>query len=112
MTKILAGITTGAMAVSFAQPTDVVKVRMQAQTNIDPTKPKRYTGAMHAYRTIARDEGMRGLWKGRYSSQVKSTFISYSSLRDITYTILPKVYPVFNISPNSSTSASLNPKPE
>lgn len=29
--RIAAGITTGAMAVLLAQPTDVVKVRMQAQ---------------------------------------------------------------------------------
>ncbi|XP_033629476.1 mitochondrial uncoupling protein 3-like [Asterias rubens] len=80
MTKILAGITTGAMAVSFAQPTDVVKVRMQAQTNIDPTKPKRYTGAMHAYRTIARDEGMRGLWKGTMPNVTRNAVVNASEL--------------------------------
>ena len=29
--KILAGLATGAIAISVANPTDVVKVRMQAQ---------------------------------------------------------------------------------
>jgi Mitochondrial carrier protein len=47
--------------VSFAQPTDVVKVRMQAaQTG------GRYAGCIDAYRTIAAQEGVRGLWKGTY----------------------------------------------
>lgn len=59
----MAGCTTGAMAVAFAQPTDVVKVRFQAQVRLDDGG-RRYNGTMDAYRTIARDEGVRGLWKG------------------------------------------------
>lgn len=51
------------MAVSFAQPTDVVKVRFQAQMNLDGVA-RRYTGTMQAYRHIFQNEGMRGLWKG------------------------------------------------
>ena len=58
----MAGSTTGALAVAFAQPTDVVKVRFQAQGLVDGEK--RYSGTMDAYRTIARDEGVRGLWRG------------------------------------------------
>ncbi|XP_038047820.1 mitochondrial uncoupling protein 3-like [Patiria miniata] len=80
VTRILAGITTGALAVSLAQPTDVVKVRMQAQTNIDPTKPKRYTGAVHAYRTIARTEGVRGLWKGTMPNITRNAIVNASEL--------------------------------
>lgn len=33
--RILAGLTTGAMAVMVAQPTDIVKVRFQAQIKPD-----------------------------------------------------------------------------
>lgn len=62
--RLLAGCTTGAMAVLFAQPTDVVKVRLQAQTKCQGCA-KRYTGTLHAYKTIAREEGFNGLWKGR-----------------------------------------------
>lgn len=64
VTRLLAGCTTGAMAVAFAQPTDVVKVRFQAQVRLDGVR--RYNGTLDAYRTIARDEGVRGLWKGAY----------------------------------------------
>lgn len=63
VTRLMAGCTTGAMAVAFAQPTDVVKVRFQAQVR-EADGGRRYNGTMDAYKTIARDEGVRGLWKG------------------------------------------------
>ena len=65
--RLLAGSTTGAMAVMCAQPTDVVKVRMQAQA---PGVPKRYTGVFQAYRTIAAKEGIKGLWKGELKGRL------------------------------------------
>lgn len=40
LTRTLAGITTGGMAVIFAQPTDVVKVRFQAQKMPAPGETK------------------------------------------------------------------------
>jgi solute carrier family 25 uncoupling protein 8/9 len=62
--RVFAGITTGGLAVLFAQPTDVVKVRMQAEAR-STTGIKRYSGTMNAYSTIARKEGIAGLWKGK-----------------------------------------------
>ncbi|XP_049678918.1 mitochondrial uncoupling protein 3-like isoform X1 [Accipiter gentilis] len=62
--RVLAGCTTGAVAVTCAQPTDVVKVRFQAN-GVQPDGVRRYSGTMDAYRTIAREEGVRGLWRGR-----------------------------------------------
>ncbi|KAH0625281.1 hypothetical protein JD844_033738 [Phrynosoma platyrhinos] len=59
--RLLAGCTTGAMAVAVAQPTDVVKVRFQAQARMEGGR--RYQGTLDAYKTIAREEGIRGLWK-------------------------------------------------
>lgn len=65
-TRLLAGCTTGAMAVAFAQPTDVVKVRFQAQVRLPESGvAKRYNGTLDAYKTIARVEGIKGLWKGK-----------------------------------------------
>lgn len=65
-TRLLAGCTTGAMAVVFAQPTDVVKVRFQAQVHLsESSSVKRYSRTIDAYKTIARDEGVKGLWKGK-----------------------------------------------
>jgi solute carrier family 25 uncoupling protein 8/9 len=64
-TRVAAGLTTGALAVLLAQPTDVVKVRLQAQQRTlgSGTAP-RYRSTLQAYQMIARQEGTRGLWKG------------------------------------------------
>lgn len=66
--RILAGCTTGAMAVTCAQPTDVVKVRFQAMIRLGTGGERKYRGTMDAYRTIAREEGVRGLWKGKHGT--------------------------------------------
>lgn len=86
-TRLLAGCTTGAMAVTFAQPTDVVKVRFQAQVRLpDSGAVKRYNSTMEAYRTIARDEGIRGLWKGCLPNIARNSIVNCAEL--VTYDII------------------------
>ena len=46
----------------MAQPTDVVKVRMQASK----AGEARYSGSLAAYKAIAKHEGVKGLRKGNY----------------------------------------------
>jgi len=74
--RILAGITTGAAAVTCAQPTDVVKVRMQAQSK----GVKRYTGTINAYKTIGAHEGVRGLWKGTLPNITRNGIVNAAEL--------------------------------
>uniref|UniRef100_A0A8C4R400 Uncoupling protein 2 n=1 Tax=Eptatretus burgeri TaxID=7764 RepID=A0A8C4R400_EPTBU len=83
--RILAGCTTGAMAVTFAQPTDVVKVRFQAQQRTAGSV-KRYSGTMQAYRIIAREEGVRGLWKGTGPNITRNAVVNCAEL--VTYDII------------------------
>ncbi|XP_063970108.1 dicarboxylate carrier SLC25A8-like isoform X2 [Lytechinus pictus] len=81
ITRISAGITTGACAVLSAQPTDVVKIRLQAQGNaVLNGAPKRYTGAINAYQTIAKEEGVRGLWKGTMPNIVRNSVVNASEV--------------------------------
>ena len=75
--RILAGITTGGAAVLCAQPTDVVKVRLQAQ---GAKGPRRYYGCLHAYRTIAAQEGVRGLWKGTLPNITRNAIVNATEL--------------------------------
>ena len=63
LVRIAAGVTTGTLAILSAQPTDVVKIRMQADVR-KPGEAARYRGVVHAYRDIAVKEGMAGLYKG------------------------------------------------
>ncbi|ESO12967.1 hypothetical protein HELRODRAFT_62433 [Helobdella robusta] len=74
--RICAGVTTGATAVAFAQPTDVVKVRMQAQR----LGAIRYSGCIDAYRTIARTEGVKGLWKGVLPNITRNAIVNAAEL--------------------------------
>uniref|UniRef100_A0A8C9V9P7 Dicarboxylate carrier UCP2 n=1 Tax=Scleropages formosus TaxID=113540 RepID=A0A8C9V9P7_SCLFO len=83
--RILAGCTTGAMAVSVAQPTDVVKVRFQAQLNLTGVE-RRYGGALQAYRQIFRDEGLRGLWKGTLPNITRNALVNCTEL--VTYDLI------------------------
>ncbi|KAJ0033687.1 hypothetical protein NQD34_000794 [Periophthalmus magnuspinnatus] len=85
LVRILAGCTTGAMAVSFAQPTDVVKVRFQAQMNLDGVA-RRYNGTMQAYRHIFQNEGLRGLWKGTLPNITRNALVNCTEL--VTYDLI------------------------
>ncbi|KNC84385.1 hypothetical protein SARC_03401 [Sphaeroforma arctica JP610] len=55
---VTSGIIAGGVAAAIANPTDVAKVRMQAQSN------GKYKNAIHAITTIAREEGLSGLYRG------------------------------------------------
>nr|KAF6468541.1 uncoupling protein 3 [Rousettus aegyptiacus] len=85
-TRILAGCTTGAMAVACAQPTDVVKVRFQASIHLGPGSNRKYRGTMDAYRTIAREEGLRGLWKGTWPNITRNAIVNCAEM--VTYDII------------------------
>ncbi|XP_028656161.1 mitochondrial uncoupling protein 2-like [Erpetoichthys calabaricus] len=87
-TRLLAGCTTGAMAVTVAQPTDVVKVRFQAQAR-SGNSIKRYSGTMSAYKTIARDEGIRGLWKGTIPNITRNAIVNCAEL--VTYDVIKEL---------------------
>lgn len=45
---------SGALGIIVANPTDLVKVRLQAEGKLPPGVPKRYSGALSAYSTIVR----------------------------------------------------------
>ncbi|OWK51509.1 putative mitochondrial transporter UCP3 isoform X1 [Lonchura striata] len=84
-TRLLAGCTTGAVAVACAQPTDVVKVRFQA-SRAPLDSARRYSGTVDAYRTIAREEGVRGLWRGTLPNIARNAIINCGEL--VTYDLL------------------------
>ncbi|NWZ68241.1 UCP3 protein, partial [Acrocephalus arundinaceus] len=84
-TRLLAGCTTGAVAVACAQPTDVVKVRFQASGAL-PDSARRYSGTVDAYRTIAREEGIHGLWRGTLPNIARNVIINCGEL--VTYDLL------------------------
>lgn len=54
MLKCMSVIQLGVLAIMVANPTDLVKVRLQAEGKLPPGVPRRYSGALNAYSTIIR----------------------------------------------------------
>lgn len=77
--RIAAGSATGTMAILTAQPTDVVKVRMQAEVR-EPGQRSQYRGVVDAYSTIARKEGIRGLYKGTFPNIGRTAIINVGEI--------------------------------
>lgn len=96
-TRVAAGITTGALAVLLAQPTDVVKVRFQAQQrgNTDV----RYKSTLQAYQKIAREEGMRGLWRGTFPNVSRNAIVNVSEI--VCYDLVKDTFIMYNIMSDS-----------
>lgn len=78
--KILAGLTTGALAITVANPTDLVKVRLQSEGKLPKGAPRRYTGALNAYSTIVRQEGLGALWTGLGPNVARNAIINAAEL--------------------------------
>ncbi|KDP46564.1 hypothetical protein JCGZ_08536 [Jatropha curcas] len=78
--KILAALITGAVAIAVANPTDLVKVRLQAEGKLPTGVPRRYAGALDAYLTIARQEGLGALWTGLGPNIARNAIINAAEL--------------------------------
>eukprot|EP00245_Coleochaete_scutata_P017764 TRINITY_DN887_c0_g1_i1.p1 TRINITY_DN887_c0_g1~~TRINITY_DN887_c0_g1_i1.p1 ORF type:complete len:337 (-),score=53.47 TRINITY_DN887_c0_g1_i1:609-1547(-) len=80
LTKIAAGLTTGAIGITVASPTDLVKVRLQAEGRLAPGTPRRYSGALNAYSTIVKQEGVAALWTGLGPNVARNAIINAAEL--------------------------------
>jgi hypothetical protein len=60
---LLAGAAAGASGAIATAPMDVIKTRLQTEVSL-PRDQRRYKGPITALRTIVRDEGVRGLYRG------------------------------------------------
>ena len=78
--KILTGLLTGAFGICVANPTDVLKIRLQADGLRPPGTPPRYRGIIHAYTNIVQTEGVKGLWTGIGPNIARNAIINASEL--------------------------------
>ncbi|PWA78925.1 folate transporter 1, chloroplastic [Artemisia annua] len=67
-----AGSAAGLATVTFSHPLDVVRTRFQVNDGRNPLLPS-YKNTPHALFTIARSEGLRGLYAGFYPAVLGST---------------------------------------
>ncbi|KAL7195179.1 hypothetical protein ACSBR1_035409 [Camellia fascicularis] len=85
--KILAALTTGAIAITVANPTDLVKVRLQAEGKLPPGVPRRYSGALNAYYNseTARNAIINAAELASYD-QMKRTLLKIPGFTDNVFT--------------------------
>ncbi|XP_076821904.1 putative mitochondrial transporter UCP3 [Clavelina lepadiformis] len=96
--RIMAGTTTAVIAVSFFQPTEVVKIRMQAQTT-KPKEERMYKNCRSAYRSIFQ-AGITEAWKGLSTNALRLGVVNVSEL--VTYDVVKELildYKLLNDNP-------------
>jgi solute carrier family 25 uncoupling protein 8/9 len=99
--RILAGLITGAFGIAVASPTDVVKIRLQAEGKKDPGVPRRYKGSLDAYSKIVKEEGVKGLYSGLFPNIIRNSIMNAAELAsyDQIKSSLIKKFP--NVNPDS-----------
>mmetsp|Transcript_27361 Transcript_27361/g.87668 ORF Transcript_27361/g.87668 Transcript_27361/m.87668 type:complete len:292 (-) Transcript_27361:170-1045(-) len=73
--KVAAGCLSGSIAAFAANPTDLVKVRLQMKA---PDGQAAYRGTWDVVRHVVRQEGVAGLWKGAVPSMIRAATLTAS----------------------------------
>lgn len=80
------------MAVVVGQPTEVVKIRFQAQKRL-PGVQLHYKSTPATYRKIGKEEGVRGLWKGTMPNIGRNAVVNVSEI--VVYDIVKECLIVY-----------------
>jgi len=78
--KSLCAITAGGLAAAAGNPADLSLIRMQADSLLPAAQRRNYRGVGHAMATIARTEGVRGLFKGASLTSTRAMGSTFGTL--------------------------------
>mmetsp|Transcript_27245 Transcript_27245/g.69254 ORF Transcript_27245/g.69254 Transcript_27245/m.69254 type:complete len:300 (+) Transcript_27245:16-915(+) len=82
--KIVAGGLAGGIASAVANPTDLIKVRLQTDGMTKDAEgkllPKRFSGMVHAFTTVVKEEGVLALWTGVGPTVGRATALAAAEL--------------------------------
>jgi solute carrier family 25 folate transporter 32 len=85
--SLVAGSSAGVLCAVVCSPLDVIRVRLQIQGTL---KQQRYHGTIDAFKTILREEGVRGLYTGLYPAMMTIPvywgvfFYAYDTIKNYT----------------------------
>jgi len=77
--KILAGLLSGGLAICVANPTDVVKIRLQAQGSL-PREQWRYSSSVDCYSKIFKADGLKGFWVGIGPNVMRNSIVNAAEI--------------------------------
>ena len=75
----------GAIGSSIATPTDLVKVRMQAQGKLKEGETKRYKSTFSAFQEIFKEGGIRALYTGVGPTVKRAAILTATQVTDFSY---------------------------
>ncbi|CAF0874752.1 unnamed protein product [Didymodactylos carnosus] len=75
--KIMAGAISGGVGACLTSPTDLIKIRLQAQRG---QKNYIYSSTISAFRHIYREEGLRGLYRGVGPTTQRAIIVTASQI--------------------------------
>eukprot|EP00696_Hemimastix_kukwesjijk_P011467 gnl/Hemi2/24400_TR8202_c0_g1_i1.p1 gnl/Hemi2/24400_TR8202_c0_g1~~gnl/Hemi2/24400_TR8202_c0_g1_i1.p1 ORF type:complete len:307 (+),score=75.80 gnl/Hemi2/24400_TR8202_c0_g1_i1:61-981(+) len=78
--KILAAACAGAIGSAIANPTDLVKIRMQAEGKLAPGAAPRYASTLTAFFDIHKHEGFKGLYRGTGPTVQRAALLTATQL--------------------------------
>lgn len=77
-TKLLAGISSGAIGAACSTPTDLMKVRMQAPRPASGKPP--YRNTFVGFAEVYRQGGLQALWRGTYPNVIRAAILTSSQI--------------------------------
>lgn len=83
---VLGGIFTGFVITAITTPTELIKCRLQSQ--YDDSKRKMYKSSLQCVKRIVREDGVKGLFRGGYSTLLREVpgyagqFLAWEALKD------------------------------
>eukprot|EP00037_Helgoeca_nana_P016912 m.159543 g.159543 ORF g.159543 m.159543 type:complete len:299 (+) comp23748_c1_seq1:263-1159(+) len=118
--QLLAGMTSGVTTVLLLHPLDLIRVRFQAQNTVGESARGRYTGLVHAFRSVAKREGVGALYQGVSANALGSGaawglyFFGYEAIKSMIRTnpseqLSPQHHMAAALSAGACTLACTNP---
>ncbi|KAF8979937.1 hypothetical protein BGZ46_004819 [Entomortierella lignicola] len=77
LVQLMSGLTSGMIGSALANPTDLIKVRLQA---FWPSGKPRYASIPEAFKSIYTEEGVRGLFRGVVPTCARAMVVTASQL--------------------------------
>lgn len=73
-------LLSGGIGSAIATPTDVSLIRFQSDNNLPKNERRNYKNVFDALQTIAREEGVRGLWTGAVPTIARASVLNCAHL--------------------------------
>ena len=79
-TKVLIGVTAGAIGSFVGTPADLALIRMTSDGRLPPEQRRNYKNVFNALVRIVREEGVFALWRGCYPTVARAMILNAAQL--------------------------------